>query len=348
MLHGRTLQELATEIERQNEVKRDYLVDTQELQMRVNADGVAELAFADRELGMNDIIHGQLAEKLAIPARYYERMREEQPQLLASNVNTWFTANPARRMVRTLDNTARAYLSDSYRRIDNYEIAQAVLPLIAEMAGAQVMSCELTERKMYLKVVNPRIETEISKGDVVQSGLIISNSETGHGSVSVMPLIYRLVCSNGMIARDQGTRKFHIGRVNESDENYEIYSSDTVQQDDKAFILKLRDTVHAAVEQSRFNAIVDKMRDGKQLAITGEIPAVVELAGKSLGFTEVENKNILDHLIRGGDLSLFGMSSAVTRAAQDVTNYDRSTEMEAVGWQVLNVEPQTWRMWNAA
>ena len=60
-------------------------------------------------------------------------------------------------MIRTLDGTARAFLSDRYRRIDNYEIATTVFPIIGAMEGASIESCELTDSRMYIKVVNPRI-----------------------------------------------------------------------------------------------------------------------------------------------------------------------------------------------
>lgn len=68
---------------------------------------------------------------------------------------------------------------------------------------------------MYIKVVNERIQTEVVPGDIVQAGILISNSEVGMGSVSVKPLIYRLVCTNGMVA-DVGVGKRHVGRINES------------------------------------------------------------------------------------------------------------------------------------
>ena len=70
---------------------------------------------------------------------------------------------------------ARAFLSDRYRRIDNYEIAEAVLPIIADIKDARIESCEVTDERMYIKVVNPRLETEVVPGDVVQSGIIITN-----------------------------------------------------------------------------------------------------------------------------------------------------------------------------
>jgi|GEM_PF-3755119 len=54
------------------------------------------------------------------------------------------------------------------RRLFFYEIAQAVLPIIAEMPDAKVESCEVTENRMCLKVVNPRLEMDVVPGDTVQ------------------------------------------------------------------------------------------------------------------------------------------------------------------------------------
>jgi hypothetical protein len=352
MKAGKSLQELAMEIERQNDVKKDYIANTGEMLMSVSEenDRRTPVLFIPgmRQFGINEIAHNQIGEKLGIPFRYYDRMRAEQPELLAENVNTWFRKEPARRMVRTLDGTARAFLSERYRRIDHHEIAGAIFPMIADMKDATVESCEITEKRMYLKVVNPRITTEIVKGDIVQSGLLISNSETGLGSVSVMPLVYRLVCSNGMIAADSGKRKFHSGRTNESDDGYEIYRDETIAADDKAFIMKLQDIVRATADSVQFERIVSAMRTGTTAKITGDVPAVVELASKNYGIIEKESQGVLDFLIRGGDLSLYGLANAVTRQAQEVKSYDRSTELEMTAWQMLSMSRREWESINAA
>ena len=360
MKAGRTLQELAIEIERQNEVKRDYIANTAQMRMSVSEplEGFVEddpgVRFPRLEIqGMepfkiNGIAHDQIGTKLGIPSRYYDRMLKEEPELLATNVNRWFEKEPTQRMVRTLDGTARAFLSERYRRIDNHEIAQAVLPMIADMKGANVESCEITEKKMYLKVINKMVQTEIVKGDIVQSGLIISNSETGHGSVSVRPMIYRLVCLNGMIAADAGQKKYHTGRVNEGDDNFKIYRTETIQADDKAFIMKLQDIVRASADSIQFERIVTAMKTGTTAKLTGEVPAVVELASKNYGLLEHEGKSVLEHLIRGEDLSLYGLANAVTRQAQDVDSYDRSTELEMTAWQILNMSRRQWESLNAA
>ena len=300
------------------------------------------------QYGINDIAHRQIGQTLKIPALYYDRMRTEYPELLAQNVNGWFARTPdTKRMLRTMDGTARALLSDRYRRIDNFEVASAVLPIISGMDGASVESCELTESRMYLKVVNPRVTAEVKKGDIVQAGIIISNSEVGMGSVNVSPLVYRLVCSNGMIAQDGAVRKYHVGRANEGGEDFSIYRNETIEADDKAFLMKLEDSVKAAVNQARFAAIVDKMREATEATMEAKVvPQVVELASKEYGITEAEGKGILGHLIAGGDLSLYGLANAVTRQAQDVESYDRASKLEEIGYQIVTMSPELFRRIN--
>ncbi len=345
MKQGRTLQELAIEIDRQARTKKDFLVDTSEMSVVPNDNGVT---FSVRGMmsgfGINDIAHSQIGQHLEIPARYYERMRTESPELLSQNINHWLhNRAPERRMLRTLDGNLRAFLSAKYRRIDNMEIAETVLPIISRMEGAKVESCQITEQKMYIKVVNPRITTEVRKGDIVQAGIVISNSEVGMGSVSISPLIYRLVCSNGMIAAQQ-VRKNHVGRLNDADVDMSIFRDETIEADDRAFLMKVQDAVNAAVDQTVFEKIVQQMRDATEAKIeAATVPKVVELASKQFHISQFESEGVLGHLIGGGDLSLYGMANAVTRYAQDVNSYDRSTELEQIGYSILTVAPTIWR-----
>lgn len=349
MKTGKTLQELAAELERQQLAKKDLIVSTGVLSMDSRDDGGIALNVMSGQViqhyDVGEIAHRQIGQFLKIPATYYDRMRREYPQLLTLNANGWFAKMPqAKRMLRTLDGTARALLSDRYRRIDNFEVASAVLPIISRMEGAGVESCELTDSRMYLKVVNPRVTAEIKKGDIVQAGVLISNSEVGMGSVTVSPLIYRLVCSNGMIAEDGKLRKYHVGRANESREDFSIYRNETIEADDKAFLMKLEDSVKAAVDQARFAAIVDKLRESTEATFQPQqVQQVVELASKEYGFTDSESSGILGHLAAGGDLSLYGLANAVTRQAQDVASYDRSTELEATGYRIITMAPSLWR-----
>ena len=183
---------------------------------------------------------------------------------------------------------------------------------------------------------------------MVQSGILITNSEVGMGSMAVQPLVYRLVCSNGMVVNDAATRRYHIGRGNEAGEDYSLYSTATLAADDRALMLKVQDTVKAAVDQVRFEKVVEMMRAAKGAKITtNDIPQMVELASADYGMTKRESSGILDHLIRGGDFTLYGLANAVTRTAQDVESYDRSTEMESIGYSILGMSCSRWNQLNA-
>lgn len=353
MKYGRTLTELAYELDRQMREKHDYLVDTR--QMRFDAEGettmmslINEQTGVTTALRINSVAHSQIGQTLGIPSKYYDKMKKDNPRLLAENINSWFNVEPKVRMVRSLGDTMRALLSDKYRRIDNYEVAQTVLPIIVDMQDARVESCEVTDERMYIKVVNPRLTTEVTPGDIVQSGILISNSEVGMGSLTIQPLVYRLVCSNGMVVNDAKTRKYHVGRGNEAGDDFTLYTTDTMKLDDMALMAKVRDTVRAVVDQTRFEKVVAMMRQAKDAKIvSSNIPAMIELAGTEFGFTKQEGIGILDHLIKGGDLSLYGLANAVTRSAQDVESYDRSTAMESIGYDILGMSASKWNRLNA-
>lgn len=354
MKAGLSLQELALELHRQNNTKADFLVDTRSIRLDAYNSEVY-LQMHDNEsrplepLDVNSIAHQQIATYAGIPAPYYRRMLEEHPQLLAHNVNEWLQRKPAQRMLRTMDGTARAFLSNRYRRIDNMEIAEIVLPELQKLEGAVFESCQITETRMYIKVVNPRLQAEVSPGDIVQAGVIISNSEVGQGSVSIQPLVFRLVCSNGMVINDAQTKRYHLGQASSTDGNLEIYSNDTLAAIDTAFIKQMRDTVAAAVDQARFARVIDQMRTAQEASMnTQDIPNLIQLTGKEFGITESERSGVLQHLIEGKDLSLYGLSNAVTRYSQDVDSYDRATELEGIGYKILTMSARTWKTINQA
>jgi len=116
MKPGKTLSELAIELERQSETKKDFIASTEVLEMN----DLAEITLEDNApLSVTEHAHTQIAARLDIPAKYYARMRSQAPELLAANVNEWFHQKPERRMLRTLDGHMRAFLSERYRRLDN-------------------------------------------------------------------------------------------------------------------------------------------------------------------------------------------------------------------------------------
>ena len=229
MKQGRTLEQLGAELQRQRNARQDFIADTRKLVMETTPkNSTLRMATGNKmqEFTVGLIAHQQIASRLGIPYPYYQKMQEAQPSLLDENVNTWLQEAPERRMIRVLDGKVRAFLSDRYRRLDNLELCAAILPVIKTMKGASIESCEVTESHLYLKVINKRMKAEVTVGDAVQAGFVVSNSEVGLGSLRVEPLVFRLVCKNGLICKDFSQRKYHVGRqAGESEEAaYEIYS----------------------------------------------------------------------------------------------------------------------------
>jgi hypothetical protein len=344
MKQGKSLLELAQEVERQQELKRDFIVSPSNLLMEVinntptltlkhdhPPENYGQAEFIER-FGLDRTAHDQIADRLGIPQRYYDRMLAETPDLLTENVNAWMRKNEDPRMLRTIGGNARAYLSNRYRRLDNLDLLETVLPVISQ-TGCRVESSDITPSNLYLKVVNERIQGEVKVGDIVQAGLVISNSEIGKGSVKVEPLVYRLICKNGAVTNG-AMKKYHVGResIDES-----MFRDETLQADDRAFWMKVQDTVQNAFNKDLFSHIVSRMQDASQTEIKSDPVRTCELTAKRYGLSEDERGSIVTHLIRGGDLSQYGLMNAVTRASQDIQDYERATTLERLGGTILEL-----------
>lgn len=355
MKNGTTIQDLAARIQRQSNSSKDFLAPPQALEV-IEHEGSNRLRLGDNLLGLNDVFHGQLQGFLRINADYYNRMRVEDPELLAINANRWLNrAEPKKRMVRTIldeggDNrVARAFLSDRYRTLDNFSLMGAIMPTLAE-AGVKVESCQLTEKRLYIKAINERVRGEVKVGDEVMAGISISNSEVGCGFLKIEPLIYTLRCTNGMIIQDSTLRKNHVGRSQNdfSEGIQDLLSDETRAADDRAFFLKVRDVAKASLDAAIFKRNLDKLKSAADQRIDGDPKKVVEATAKRFSFNQNEADGILKYLSEGGDLSQWGLSSAITRFSQDVADYDRATELEYAGSDVIEITQRDWTRLAAA
>lgn len=340
MKRGRTLQEVGAELIRQRKNRKDFLADTRNLEMETT-DGVSKLAVllgnTEKRYTVGPIAHQQIASRLQIPYRYYQKMQQKFPMLLDESVNGWFRQIPERRMVRVLDGNVRAFLSDRYRRLDHLELCSAVLPVIQDMKGAEMVSCDVTDAHLYLKVINRKLKEEVAVGDIVQAGFVISNSEIGMGSLRVEPLLFRLVCKNGLIIKDYAQKKYHVGRqINEqTNDAYELYSDETLAQDDKSFFMKVQDIVRSAVDETKFQLSVRKLQETRRIPLTYNPVEAVELLADTFQLTQNERGDILRQLFLGKDNSRYGLINAITAASQLSVSYERATELERIGGELL-------------
>jgi hypothetical protein len=358
MKTGRTLQQLAAELERQVTAKQDY----------VAPQGALSAVVHDREVKIHGLnggddasidthAHSQIATHLGIPQKYYDTMKLAEPALLAQNVNTWLHREAGeRRMVRTLDGRVRGFLSSKYRPLDNFDLAKVVLPVLLDH-GVEVVSSELTETRMYIKGILPKLSGElpvgahwgdhkaIDRGTVV-SAITISNSEVGNGSLRVEPSVFTTWCANMAILAEAAMKKYHVGRSHDvADSGYEVFTDETRRADDRALWLKVGDITRAAFNEQKFRAAIEKIKATAQNAIlSDDLPKVIDLTVQRLSLPEAVTGGILTHLAKGGDLSQWGLSSAITRVAGTVEDYELATAMERAGGQILALPAADWKV----
>lgn len=362
MKAGLSLSQLAAEIERQAESKIDYVAPSKQLAMIAPLQ-LGEERFeprlnvgAEASLALNKHAHRQLGEYLGIPAGYYDRMLAQQPALLAHNANVWLGASEDKRMVRVLDDRVRAILSDRYRPLENFDLAKAIFPVLQKL-DLMVLSADVTETKLYIKAVDRRIQLDVPTGrrmgdgthvffDTVSPAITISNSEVGNGSLSVLTSIFTKVCTN-LATLGPVLRKYHIGgKQGDGDEIQALLSDRTKSLSDAAVFAQVRDVVAAAFDEARFKARTDELAAAAEDRVPVEVaPAIVTVVAKTVGLNEGEKKGVLTRLIEGGDWTRYGVHAAITRHAEDVRDYDRASELEAIGGKVIELPKADWRRW---
>lgn len=387
--YGRgNLANLVKELERQKKSRVDFVSDVRNLTVRLMPqvkdgnriikparamlepanEGASEW-LPDGAITFRDTAIGQLAEKTepSIPKRFFDRMMEVNPVRLEELVNALHKDNPAKRLVRCLDGSVRAWLSDIYRIIDNYDVAFTCMDE-AQRKGAQVFECGLSDTNMRIKFTNQSVwdAVDIKQrsgpqggwyagaignreligksilgariNDVLPGGpgtihpiVTVSNSETGHGGFRVRLGILMGICFNVATLEDVVTT-IHIG--SRSDEG--IYSQETIATDTKAIMLKARDSVRAAFDPEKFKRIVAKVKRSQGMEI--EKPtAAVESVIESNAINEEHREALLSYFLRDYDQTQFGLAQAVSRLAQDTDDSDEADRLESVAGKLMLV-----------
>jgi hypothetical protein len=114
-------------------------------------------------------------------------------------------------LLRARHGTLRAVLSERYSPLDN-----PVLMKCLEAAWREQFRVDwfaLDDETLHLRIVDPTLVQEGLPGDDLMAGVHISNSEVGKRAVTVDAMIFRLICSNGLVRQVSGKsllRQRHI------------------------------------------------------------------------------------------------------------------------------------------
>lgn len=349
MKNGLSLTELANELESRATKKQDLLVESKNIEMR--HDGTISIPELPMVVTPNDNAHKQIATRLGIPTRYYERMMEDAPDLMARNVNTWLQQSDDRRMLRLMANETyvpdmRAYLSDRYLRIENEDVARHALNTIYnDVPNAAPLQFSVTDRRMSLKFLFNDIEGEVKPGDTIKPGVLITNSEIGHGAFVVKAFFYRDFCTNGCVFGMKElfhVRRSHLGGV-VSELDSIILSNETLRLRDQTLLSETTDVIKSLSTQAAFDKVLDKLRATTDGPVIAKPTAAIEVLAKAVGLNEAEKEQSLINLIQDGDFSRWGVLNSITKIANGADSFDRVNELEEIGGKIIDLPAREWK-----
>ena len=165
------------------------------------------------------------------------------------------------------------------------------------------------------------------------AGFVVSNSEVGNGAFTITPRLVVEVCSNGMTITKDALREVHLG--SRLDEGVIRWSDDTARKNLDLVTAQARDAVATFLDVDYVRGALDGLREQAGVPVTAP-QATVERVGKSLRFSQDTIDGVLDHFIRGGQLTAGGVMQAVTSYAQTLDDADEAYEMEAQGIAALS------------
>jgi len=338
-----TVEAFRSEIRRREASKTDLIVPTRRMRMAdpntiliTDNDGVASC-------GITDYAHGQIADRLGIPRKYYDRAIAVSG-LRELNVNAWLNAEPKPVLCRLMDGKVRAFLSDSYKPIDDYLVIEgAALRAFEEFPDVRVTSSSITEARTYLQAVFPRLQGEVRVGEPVQMGVTIRNSEVGAGAVDIESFIYVLKCKNGMIGTSL-FRKIHMGkRTGEELDVRSYFSDETIIAELKAFRRRLADIIRNELTDVAFDAKLTQMKIAAGEPVHAPEETVKNVT-KRWALGDETGKAVLANFIDGRDYTRWGLSNAVTWQAHAETSADRQYDLEKVGGEIIELTPAQWEL----
>lgn len=305
------LDQVVDQVRADDDGKRDLLLDRDELLLRhgrVHFPQAAELYYPDG-LAPSGWAVTQLCQRLNMPASYFKRCPEP---LQDDQFNHWIEhgerpkTRPERWLLRTRRENLRGVLTERYACLDNRDVLDTLRPLVEPQY--QVGWFALSDESFHLRLIDPRLGREVLPHDRLVAGVHLANSEVGKRAVTVDAMVYRLVCSNGLVRLVSGGSLLYQRHVSWSKPRFEV-------------------ALHQAVQAALVHGVgfIERMSWATQVPVPDMDTAIGTLGGRwSLSQTTTANvRQSLLGMPRDQQETLYGLVNAVTHAAQSLPADER-------------------------
>ena len=286
----------------------------------------------------------QLGAKLGIPTAYIKQLAgdnsDEWKLTLAAEILNRHTehAQQNRMLVRSVGDTVRGVLSDSYRRMNSIDLVTSFVNTL-QAKGAVICDGYMNDTKIYLEAIHPNIIPiqTVNNGIVhMVFGVRFSTSDYGDGALDLRSFAMQGVCLNGMV-RESMLKQIHLG--GKLPENIHL-SEDTYRSDTKTQALAIRDISNNILS----DAYMTKRALEIQAASSKEIDIEAELTNMQKGkITKAESQSIgkifqqndpLDGVAGSG--TLWKLTQGITAYANKIDDKIRIRELHEISGELMN------------
>lgn len=312
MTQTATLETVIEKVHEQSVHCFDEVVPVQEMEF----DNLNQMWVSGKQVEILPSAQKLLANRLRVPFSYLNRCPAE---LQARNLNYWIQQEAQQRdtfFCRFNGNNLRAVFTERYRPLDNMEILSQMIQHGFDPSAKVQYAIDdgmfLVKIPEYARAFG--VSIGYGKLDEIVPGVSFANSEVGLLAFSIEAFFYRLVCTNGLIAKTSTTvsRFKHIS--NRGLDNFP-----------KTLVGVVKDSIRKQEQfkLSRQSSVDDPIRS---------IEAFSQRFGLSQSETEVVRQSY--YLEQGA--TMFHIINAFTRAAQD-SNLEalQTYRLEKAGGQIL-------------
>lgn len=168
---------------------------------------------SESKLRFTDYSFGQMCNKLGVPVGYMQKCLsdEKMRELVDYNLNSWLSEYSGGSMlVRKYNDSIRGVLSNKYSICDTGEILNT-LGEVLPVDDFNIKGYFISPERFHMRCVMSPLNIP---GEDLFAGIQVDSSDVGRSTLIVSFLIYKQVCTNGLvISRGGGTlfKQKHIG-----------------------------------------------------------------------------------------------------------------------------------------
>lgn len=274
--------------------------------------------------GLTEHAHEQASQILDIPKRYYDKLRTANPDLLRTNINELIDK---RCMFRIVDDKIIAVLSDQYRILNNYDVLMCALDTVKKTHhhGVVVSSCELSDTKIYIKMLQPGNAFDIVDNEEITPGIVLQNSEVGAGAFSADMYLIRNNCGNGMIG-ERSMHRTHRGRKIEPGIIRSTGMNETMWQ-------WAADLIDKAFDPKPLNKWIAMIRNNIEV-ITEKPIETIDTVSSDYRLTEQQKTSALNYFLQYGDRTKWSLANAVSMTGMNCEDPDNAIMLERIAGKI--------------